>query len=114
MPRYPSPSPAARRPASNVIHQTSDAMLFGITRGVTGLPRRDPGSAGRQFYRPGETFEESYPRFEFSTLVSLVLTAVRQLIEWRRNAAASNGVSFDSARETLVSSRRARHRQLAR
>ena len=91
MPRYPSRSPAQRRPVSHTIDQTSDAMLFGITRGLSGMPQRDPGSSGRQLYRHGDTFEESYPRFEFSTLVTLSLAIAKWFHRLRQKAPAKPG-----------------------
>lgn len=89
MPRYQSPPSANRRPSSPY-SQTSDAILFGLTRGASGLPRRDPGCSGRQLYRAEETFEDTYPRFEFSTLVALSLDCLRWLIGVRQRAAAAD------------------------
>ena len=85
MPRYQSPPSANRRPSSPY-SQTSDAILFGLTRGASGLPRRDPGCSGRQLYGAEETFEDIYPRFEFSTLVALSLDCLRRLLRLRKGA----------------------------
>lgn len=113
MPRYQNPSPSQRRPVSSTSIQISDAMLFGITRGVSGMPRRDPGSSSRNLYRPGDSFEEAYPRFEFSALVTLALRALHWLMRKRKSTAAANVVNLDAARSLFASSRRARPRQLA-
>lgn len=51
----------------------SNAFLFGVTRGLSGQPGRDPGSQGKGLYDPRETFEESYPKYEFAGLVKMVL-----------------------------------------
>jgi len=89
MPRYQSPSTRDQRSAFNSTGQVSDAILFGITRGASGLSGRDPGSAAKHHYIPTDTFENTYPRYEFSTLVELSLAVVRWLVRMRNKQSAT-------------------------
>jgi len=48
-------------------------FVFGVTRGASGMPKRDAGSIRRGVFDPSASFEETYPRYEFSALVALSL-----------------------------------------
>ncbi len=93
MPRYQRPTTTERPPLAKPYSQTADLFAFGITRGASGLPQRDPGSSGRELYDPAESFEQSYRRFEFSMLVELSLDLLRWLMRMRRKV-----MTFGSAR----------------
>ena len=51
----------------------SDAYLSALTRGYYVPSGRDMRQKRRETYRPGDTFEETYPRYPFSTLVRTAL-----------------------------------------
>lgn len=74
MPKTESRNAVRWRPGLTSGSLLSNAFLFAVTRGLSGQPGRDPGSQGKGLYDPRDTFEESYPKFEFAGLVKMVLS----------------------------------------
>jgi len=70
----------------------SDEYLTALTRGFYIPPSEDTRPKRRETYEPGETFEETYPRYPFSMLVRIGL----KLVEWigRRRTAAERTDRF--------------------
>ena len=75
-----------RHPRSND-PQFSDEYLTALTRGFYIPLSGDTGPQRRETYEPGDTFEETYPKYPFSTLVRIAL----KLAEWLSRPRATLG-----------------------
>ena len=69
--------PRRRHPRS-IDSPFSDELLTALTRGFYVPPSEDTRLKRRETYKAGDTFEETYPRYPFSTLVRIAL----KLAEW--------------------------------
>ena len=76
--------PRRRHPRS-IDSPFSDEILTALTRGFYVPPSKDTRPKCRETYEPGDTFEETYPKYSFSILVRIAL----KLADWisRRRSA---------------------------
>ena len=81
-----------RRPSNGT--GFSHELLSGLTRGLSVPVSRETRPARKGTYTPGDTFEQTYPRYPFSELVRLAIT----LAEWYRRRRATIGLQSENKR----------------
>ena len=77
----------------------SDEYLTALSRGFYIPPSADTRPKHRETCKPGDMFEETYPRYPFSTLVRMGL----KLVEWigRRRPAVDRPNRYDGYSRVL-------------